>query len=135
MELFVRTCDFEVVNSERIAARLFVLAGALVWVTLSLGASVVYGQGTSLTRYIPPLLVTGLAAIALVTGMFWENVAAALLFAGAAATVVWGALVGWEPGVWGIMAFFLIAPEIIAGSLFLMAAQQQKVCEARGWDR
>jgi hypothetical protein len=134
MELFARTCDFEVVNTERIAARLFVLAGALVWVTLSLGASIVYGQGPGITRYIPPLLVTALAAVALLTGIYWENLAAALLFVGAAATIVWGALVGWEPGVWGVMTFFLIAPEVIAGALFLMAAQKQKVCEAKGWD-
>lgn len=134
MELFAKTCDYETVNSERIAARLFVLGGALVWITLSLGASIVYGRGTGIERYVQPLLVTALAAAALLTGMFYENIAAALLFFGAGATVVWGIMARWEPGVWGIMAVFLIAPEIIAGVLFLMASQKQRACEERGWD-
>jgi hypothetical protein len=31
-------------------------------------------------------------------------------------------------GVWVVMAVFLIAPEIIAGLLFLMAARMQVIC-------
>ena len=129
MELFARTCNYEVLNSERIGARLFVGLGGAVWILLTAGAAFVFPASAGLARFYPALLVVGLAIVAFLLGLFYENLAAALLFAGAAGTIVWGALMGWEAGVWGIMAIFLIAPEIVAGLLFLMAAQMQKVCE------
>jgi hypothetical protein len=129
MELFAKTCDYEVLNTERIAARVFVALGGLAWVVLTVGAAFVYPASAGLERFYPALLVTLLAVVALLIGWFYENLAAAVLFIGAAATIVWGSLMGWELGVWGVMAVFLITPEVIAGLLFLMAAQMQKVCE------
>jgi hypothetical protein len=129
VEILARTCNYDVMDTERIAARLFVGLGGLVWVVLVAGSAMVFPSGTGMANVLPALLVLILAVAALLIGWFYENLAAALLFAGAAATVVWGIMAGWEPGVWGVMAFFLIAPEVIAGALFLAAARMQKVCE------
>jgi hypothetical protein len=129
VELFARTCNYDVMDTERIAARTFVGLGGLLWAVLAIGAGLVYPTGTGTLAYLPAVLVLVLAVIALLVGWFFENLAAVLLFVGAVATVVWGILAGWEVGVWGLMALFLIGPEIIGGLLFLMAAQMQKVCE------
>lgn len=130
MQVFARSCNYDVLNTERIAARLFVGLGGLVWVVLVTGAAAVYPSGVQLADQYGPILVLALAAVALLLGWFYENAASWLLFGGAIATVVWGVMAGWEPGVWGIMALFLIAPEVIAGVLFVASAQMQRACEA-----
>ena len=130
MELLARTCNIDVGDSERIAARLFVGLGGLLWAILAIGATATYSASAGTIALVPALLVAALAIVAFLIGWFFENLAAVVLFAGAVATVVWGFVVGWEAGVWGLMAVFLIGPEIIAGLLFLMAAQMQKACES-----
>jgi len=132
VEIFTRTCNYDVMDSERIAARLFVGLGGLVWVVLAWGSAIVYPTTSALTNLVPALLVLVLAVIALAIGWFFENLAGVLLIAGAVATAVWGVMAGWEPGVWGLMAIVLIAPEVIAGVLFFSAARMQKVCELAG---
>lgn len=129
VQLLARTCNYDVMDTERISARTFVGLGGLLWAVLAIGAGLVYPSGPTLTAMVPALLVLALAVVAFVVGWFFENLAAVLLFLGAVATVVWGLVTGWEAGVWGLMAVFLIAPEIIAGLLFLMAAQMQRVCD------
>jgi len=129
VNILARSCNYDVMNNERIAARVFVGLGGLIWVVLTLGAAVVYPSGVAWMDQYGPIFVLVLAVVALLVGWFYENLAAALLFAGAIATVAWGIMAGWEPGVWGLMALFLIAPEIISGVLFLAAASMQKVCE------
>jgi hypothetical protein len=129
MALMARTCNYDAMGAERLGARLFVFLGGLFWVIAALSAPLLYtGQGVG-TAVLDALLPFGLAAVALLVGWFYENIAAVLLFLGAAATVVWGIVAGWEPGVWALMALVLIAPQIIAGLLFIMAAQAQRVCE------
>jgi hypothetical protein len=129
VDIFARTCDYDVMDSERIAARTFVGLGGLVWVVLAVGSAVVYPSGSLAWDQFGPLLVLALAVLALLVGWFYENLAAILLFAGAVASIVWGVVAGWEAGVWGLMVFFLIGPEIIAGVLFLASARMQKMCE------
>jgi hypothetical protein len=129
VEIFAKSCNYEVMNTERIAARLFVGLGGLIWVVLVTGSAAIYPSGNAMMDQYGPLLVLALAVVALALGWFYENLAAVLLFAGAVATVVWGFMAHWEPGVWGIMALFLLAPEIIAGVLFLMSARMQKLCD------
>ena len=128
MEILARTCNPEVMNTERIAARLFVALGGIIWTVLAIGSATVFGTINAAVLAIQWIVPLGLSIVAFVIGWFYERVAAALLFAGAAATIVWGFIAGWEPGVWGIMAIFLLAPEIIAGVLFLAAARMQDVC-------
>lgn len=129
MELLAKTCNYGVMDAERIAARVFVGLGGALWFLAVAGAAAVY-QGASLAgAVLQAALPLVLAVVALPVGWFYENAAAVLLFLGAVATIVWGIVVGWEPGVWALMAFILIAPEVISGVLFLMAAQMQRVCE------
>jgi hypothetical protein len=128
MDLFAR-CNTDVMDTERIAARLFVGLGGLIWSVLAIGSAMVYGAPDAAALTIQIVVPLTLAVLALAIGWFYERVAAVLLFAGAIATVAWGFMAGWEPGVWGVMAIFLIAPEIIAGVLFLAAAQMQAMCE------
>jgi hypothetical protein len=129
VELFARACNYDVMDTERIAARVFVGIGGAIWAVLSIGAAFVYPSSTGTAAFVPALIVLALAIFALLVGWFFENLAAVLLFLGAVVTVVWGVMAGWEAGVWALMAIFLIGPEIVAGLLFLMAAQMQKVCE------
>ena len=129
MGLMARTCNYDAMGTERIAARLFVFFGGLFWVIAALSAPLFYTHQGLGVAAMDALLPFGLAAVALLTGWFYENVAAVLLFLGAAATVVWGIVAGWEAGVWGLMALVLIAPQLIAALLFMMAAQAQKACE------
>jgi hypothetical protein len=128
MKLFARTCDTGVMDGERIAARLFVGLGGIIWIGLAIGSAAYYGTPSPSVLTIQIVLPIVLAVVAFVVGWFYENAAAVLLFAGAVATIAWGVVAGWEPGVWGLMALILIAPEIIAGLLFLMAAQMQDRC-------
>jgi hypothetical protein len=128
MKTLARTCETGVMDGERIAARLFVGLGGIIWIGLAIGSAFVYGTPNPSALTIQITLPIVLAVVAFVVGWFYENAAALLLFAGAIATIVWGVVAGWEAGVWGLMALVLIAPEIIAGLLFLMAAQMQDRC-------
>jgi hypothetical protein len=132
MDLMARTCNYDLMGGERLSARLFVALGGIFWVIAALSASAIYNNEGFVSAAGAVLLPFALAAVALIIGWFYENVAAVLLFVGAVATVVWGFVAQWEAGVWGLMAIVLIAPTIIAGVLFLMAAQMQGVCEDRG---
>lgn len=131
MNLFARTCNYDVMDAERIAARTFVGLGGVIWAVLAIGAALLLPSGSGAPAYLPAVAVLLVAAIALWIGWFFENLAAILLFLAAVATVVWGILTGWEAGVWGIMAIFLIGPEIVGGLLFLMSGQMQKACELK----
>jgi hypothetical protein len=126
MAFMAKTCNYDAMGGERLSARLFVTLGGVFWIIAALTAWTVYGNvGFASGQALIPF---ALAAVALLIGWFYENAAAVLLFIGAAATVVWGVTTGWEAGVWGIMAFVLIGPTIVAGLLFMMAASMQKVC-------
>lgn len=128
MNLLVKRCDYEAMNSERVAARIFVILGSVAWVVLFAGAYLTYGPraGASVWWIVLPSV---LAVVALGLGWFYERVAALVLFAGGVGAVVWGLATGWEAGVWGLMSLALIAPTVIAGLLFLLAAETQSACE------
>ena len=128
MNFLVKTCDYERMNSERMAARVFVVLGSVAWAFLFIASYFAYkpSAGASLWQLVLPLV---LAVAALGLGWFYERVAALLLFAGGVAAIVWGLAMGWEAGVWGLMSLTLIAPTLLAGLLFLLAAETQSVCE------
>ena len=42
--------------------------------------------------------------------------------------VAWGVVAGWEPGVWGLMGVTLMAPMLIAATLYFLAARMETVC-------
>lgn len=128
MEIIARTCDTGVLAGERTAARLFAGLGAVIWSLLAIALAFHLQTPNAAALVIMVAIPLVLSVLALGLGWFYENLGAALLFAGAIATVVWGLVEGWEPGVWGMSALVLIAPEIVAGVLFLMAARMQEVC-------
>lgn len=128
MEVLTRTCSYDRMNVQRLFARGFVVLGGIIWVAAAFGADYSY-QGASVSEAVGtavlPLL---LALVTLAVGWFYERLAAYLLFAGAAATIVWGVVAAWELFVWGIMASVLIGPMLIAAVLFLLAARMQAIC-------
>jgi len=128
MELLAKACNTEQMNAQRIFARIFVVVGGLFWVFMSWGASWAY-QGAPLTRALGGALIYAAAiALVFVIGMFYENVAAALLGVGAVGIVAFGVVMGWEVGVWGTVFFFFILPMLIASALYFLAARMQKIC-------
>jgi len=128
VELLAKTCSYDVMDGERIAARVFVGVGIFVWGILAIGSWAAYGGGMSVAVG-QAMVLLAVNVLALAIGWFFENLAAIVLFVFAAASIVWGFMMGWEAGVWGLMAIFLIAPAVIAGLLFIMAAQMQKACD------
>lgn len=139
MELMARTCKTERMNVERILARTFVVLGGAFWVVMAMAvttpqkySSLVYGN-VDVARVLGTALIPlALVVIVFVVGLFYEYLAAALLFAGAIGSVAYGLFMGWETGVWITAGLALIAPMIIAGLLYLLAARMQQVCTLEG---
>lgn len=128
MEMLARTCKTDSMNAQRIMARLFVIVGALFWVSAAWGAKWAY-QGAPFTQALSfALIYAGTAAFVFAIGLFYENLVAVLLTAAAAAIVVFGIVAGWETGVWAVVAFFFVLPLVIAAILFALAARMQKIC-------
>jgi len=128
MELLAKACNTDQMNAQRIFARIFVVVGGLFWVFMSWGASWAY-QGAPLTRALGGALIYAAGiALVFVIGMFYENVAAALLAVGAVGVVAFGVVMGWEVGVWGTVFFFFILPMLVASALYFLAARMQKIC-------
>lgn len=129
MELLARTCKMEQMNAQRIMARLFVVAGAVFWGSAAWGAKWAY-QGAPFTTALGyALAYAGAIIVVLVISLFYENLAAIILVAGTAAVVIAGIVMGWETGVWAVMAFFFILPLVIAAVLYYFAARMQKICD------
>lgn len=139
MELMVRTCNTERMNAERIFARGFVILGGAFWVIMMVAAGtsqkysdLVYSD-VNIAKVLGSALVPlALVVIVFVVGLFYEYLAAAILFGGAVATLVYGLVMGWEAGVWVTAGLVLVAPMVVAGLLYLLAARMQKVCELEG---
>lgn len=139
MELMARTCKTERMNVERIVARVFVILGGAFWVLMVMAntttqkyANLIYDDvnvAGVLGSALVPLIVV---VIIFVVGLFYEYLAAAILFGGAAVTVGYGLFMGWETGIWVTAGLVLIAPMVVAGLLYLLAARMQKVCELEG---
>ncbi len=128
MELLAKTCKTEQMNAQRIFARIFVVLGGLFWVFMAWGTAWAY-KGAPLTEALGGALIYAAAIAALfVIGLFYENIAALILAAGAIGVVVYGVVMGWEVGVWGTVFFFFILPMLIAAALYFLAARMQKIC-------
>lgn len=132
MALLERTCNTERMNIERLAARIFVAVGGLLWAAAAFGASFSY-QGESLLDSVgTAFLPLAATVIALAIGWFYEKLAALLLAIGAAGVIGFGVFAGWEAGVWFTMAAVLIAPMLIAALLFMLASRMQDICTLEG---
>ena len=117
-------------NMDRLFARAFVIAGGLFWMTASFAALYNFVKAGASVALLAAFYVFAATGATLAVGWFYERSAAALLILGSAAVVVWGAVAGWELGVWILMALFLIAPMLTAAVLFTMARREQTVVEA-----
>lgn len=118
---------------ERLAARIFTLLGGIFWILMLFGSNTSASYATFvypltelgnalLVALIPLVLVAAVFAV----GMFYEKVAAGLLFAAAAGTLVWGIVAGWSGVVlWMTVGLVLIAPMLVAGTLYLLAARNE----------
>lgn len=131
MALTDRTCNYDVMNVERLFARLFVVAGGIFWIAAFFGAAVGYRDKTPLQASFGALLPLAIVVAVFVLGWFFEKLAAVVLWAGSAAVVVWGAVAAWEPAVWVQMVAALIGPMLLAGALYWLAARMQTVCELK----
>jgi len=128
MELLAKTCNTDTMNAQRIFARGFVLVGGLFWIFMAWGAAWAY-EGAPFTQALGGALIYAAAiGVLFVIGLFYENVAAALLAFGAIGVVIYGIIAGWEVGVWGTVFFFFIVPMLVAATLYFLAARMQKVC-------
>ena len=121
-------CNQDRLTVERIAARSFVVLGGLFWVIATFSAERVFRGGSDLISARNALLPLALTVIVFVIGMFWEYAVSALLAATSAGVLAWGFYAGWEPGVWMLMIATLVAPMIISGPLYFLAARMQRVC-------
>ncbi len=128
MELLARTCNTDQMNVQRILARAMVLMGGLLWILMAWGAQWAYkgaplGEALASAAYF----ALGLAAI-FILGLFYENLAAAVLGLGAAAIVVAGVVGSWELGVWATVFWVFLLPMLISAVLYALAARMQKIC-------
>lgn len=128
MELLARTCKSEEMNFERILARFLVLLGIVFTFWMGFGNQFAY-QGQPLgVAMAYGLFFSGGLIVVFILGMFYENVAAALLLVGAALMLVWGVVAQWTSGAWGAMTFLIILPMAVSAVLYMAAARMQKIC-------
>ncbi len=128
MELLARTCKLEQMNFQRIFARIFVIAGAIMWGFMAWGAKWAY-QGVPLSEALRAgFLYAGSILLLFVVGLFYENLAALLAALASVAVIVAGLFSGWETGVWATMLVFFVLPLLIAAVLYFLAARMQKIC-------
>jgi hypothetical protein len=139
MNLMERTCKSERMNIERLFARGLVLVGGAFWVVMAmaLGTTQKYGNliynDVNVARVLGSAFVPlAIVVIVFAVGLFYEYLAAAILFAGAGIILVYGLLTGWEIGQLVTVGLVFIAPMVVAGLLYLLAARMQKVCELEG---
>ena len=128
MPLLERTCNTERMNMERLAARIFVGLGGIIWIAAALGASTRYLDESLGDAAMSALLPLAITIGALAVGWFYEKLVALLLGIGVVAVAAWGIIAGWEIGVWALMGAVLMAPMLIAALLFMLAARMQNIC-------
>lgn len=129
MELLARTCKSERMNAQRLFARIFLIIGGLFWVFMAWGSAWAY-RGAPFTEALSGALVyVAIIAVVFLIGLFYETLAAVLLFVAAGGLVVFGIVTGWETGVWATVFFFLLVPMLLTAVLYLLAAQMQRICD------
>ena len=139
MSLLVRTCSTERVNVSRILARAMIAVGGVIWAVMFFSAASVQSysnltynfsevMSAGVSALIPLILAIGVSVLA----MFYERLAALILFVGAAGVVVYGIIMGWGALLWASALLALAVPMVVSGALLLLAASTQRVCELEG---
>ena len=135
-----RTCNTDRMNVYRLAARYLVAFGGLFWAAVVLaGAMKMNSSSIFEFKVVSPNLNTALAysvtwivvaALVFVVGLFYERIAAALLAIAAIGSIVFGATMNWESGMWIIMLFFIILPVAVSAVMYVLAAREQSLCDS-----
>ena len=129
MNLFVRTCNYGRMNVSRLVAR----AVAVIWIVVSVLALIGVFGGIGYTPTPGDVAMAsiplGIGLVILVLAFFFEVLAAVLSWVVAAALIVWGFVAAWQAGQWLFMLIVVIAPMAVAGFLYYLASQTQKVCQ------
>ena len=139
MSLLVRTCSTERVNVSRILARAMIAVGGVIWAVMFFSAASVQSY-SNLTYNFSEVMSAGVSALiplilaigVFVLAMFYERLAALILFVGAAGVVVYGIIMGWGALLWASALLALAVPMVVSGALLLLAASTQRVCELEG---
>lgn len=128
MELLARTCKTETMNFQRILARFLVLLGIVFTFWMGFGNQFAY-QGQPLgVAMAYGLFFSGGLIVIFIIGMFYENIAAALLLVSAIGVIIWGIVGQWTSGAWGAMLFLIILPMLVSAFLYFAAARMQMIC-------
>lgn len=127
VNFMVKVCNYERMNVERLGARLFTGIGGVLW-ALAAGSAAIYWNNAPSHGVGEALVLAATSAVVLAVGWFFERVAAILVFIAAIAAIVYGVVQGWELGVFVTVSLFVIVPMIMAGLLYLSAAETQSVC-------
>ena len=121
-------CDPDRMNMQRMAAVAVVACGGVFWALAAFSGAYVFSK-VGLTQAIGSALIPlALTVVVFVLGWFSEAVTALLLYGLSAACMVWGAVTGWDLGMWGLMVTFFIAPMVAAGGLYFAAWRMENVC-------
>jgi hypothetical protein len=137
MDLLGRTCNTERMNVARLIARVLVAIGGLIWI-LMFFASDTAARYADLTYTFSEVISAGVNALlpivvsvgVFVLALYYERLAAVILFVAAALTIVWGVVAGWsEALIWTSMLVVVTLPLVVSGALFWVAANTQKACE------
>jgi hypothetical protein len=139
MALLERTCNTEQMNFQRLAARIFVAIGGILWAFMFFASNTAarysgfdYSPTEVLEAGVSALIPLAVTVIALAVGWFYEKLAALLLVAGAVGVVAWGVVASWEAGMWMLMGIVIVAPMLVAALLFWLAARMQAICTLEG---
>jgi len=139
MSLLARTCSTDRMNVSRLSARILVVIGGIIW-TVMVFASTTMQSYSNLTYSFTEVTSAGISALipallavaVFVLAMYYEKLAAVVLFVGAGAVIVYGIITGWQMLLWASVLWSLILPMAVSGFLFLLAASTQRVCELEG---
>lgn len=139
MSLFVRTCSTDRINVSRLVARTFIVLGGLLWMAMVFFGRTTTGYSDATLPFrqiilggVNALIPLAVTVIVFVLALYYERLAAVVLFVAAAAFLVYGVFMRWEPSVWVSAVAFLVLPMIVSAVLLLLAASTQRVCELQG---
>jgi hypothetical protein len=117
-------------NVYRIFASIFVIGGGLFWAITVFVGMLNFPGSTVLRSVASGLVWVAVAVVVFIVGLFWEYVAAGLLGLALVGSLAYGmASQGFEPGVWGIWAVFLLLPIVISAVLYLLAGRERSMSE------
>jgi hypothetical protein len=138
MNYLLRTRNTGQLNIDRVFARMLVIFGGLFWIAAFFGGTTAanYREASyslpeiakASTGSLIPLAIT---IVVFVLCLFYERLTGILLIVLALAMLVWGAVMHWgEVVLWMTAVAVLVAPSLISGGLFELAARRQETQEA-----